>query len=299
MVRLLSLAIVLGPSMAIAQNADVLPAYVLQLPESVASILIAETDTSTLHRFMRGRHGLEPGDERYMSVGQGGVGKRRVGDRRTPLGIYFVNDQLDASGLHEMYGPTAFPLDYPNAWDRFNERTGDGIWIHGVTPGSGQRPPLDTDGCIALPNADLLLLEEHLVPLVTPVIIARKIRRKSAEQIAATRDELMAALDSWASSYRSGDWHRYLSLYATDFKYRGLDRDEWSAYRLQALAARPIQQFILDDVLLLGDPEEDGLFLSRFRQSIVDDEHTTVTIKRLYWRRAENGELKIVTEDNG
>ena len=77
MVRLLSLAIVLGPSMAIAQNADVLPAYVLQLPESVASILIAETDTSTLHRFMRGRDGLEPGDERYKSVGQGGVGDRK------------------------------------------------------------------------------------------------------------------------------------------------------------------------------------------------------------------------------
>ena len=299
MFRLLSVAIVLGPGIAISQNADILPAYVLQLPASVDSIFIAETDTSTLHRFMQSRDGLELSDKRYMSVGQGGVGKQRAWDRRTPLGIYFVNDQLDTSGLHEMYGPTAFPLDYPNAWDRLNERTGDGIWIHGVTPGSGQRPPLDTDGCIALPNEDLLHIAEHLVPLVTPVIIVRKMRRASAEQIAATRDNLRAALDTWASSFRNGNWHSYLSLYAPEFKYRGLNREEWSAYRLQAVAGRSIQDFMLDEIMLLADPEENDLFLSRFRQVIIEDAQTIVTTKRLYWRRSANGDFRIVAEDNG
>ena len=33
---------------------------------------------------------------------------------------------------HDKYGVAAYPLDYPNAWDRFNERTGYGIWLHGV-----------------------------------------------------------------------------------------------------------------------------------------------------------------------
>lgn len=282
-----------------SEAGDTRPAYVLQLPDSVSSILIAETDTSTLHQYKPVPSGLEHGDVRYMSVGQNGVGKQRAWDRRTPLGIYFVSEQLDTSGLHEKYGPIAFPLDYPNAWDSFNERTGDGIWIHGVALNGGRRPPLDTDGCIVLPNAELLELQHDLEPLITPVIITRRIRLATTAQITAIRNELIAALDNWMLSYRDGDWHRYLSLYAADFEYRGLKRDEWSAYRLRSVAARAITNFTIDDVLLLADPEEENLFLSRFRQTIVDDAGRVVTIKRLYWRRLENGELRIVAEDNG
>jgi hypothetical protein len=50
---------------------------------------------------------------------------------------------------------------------------------------------------------------------------------------------------------------------------------------------------------LLVDPEESGLYLSRFRQTIVDDDGSIVTTKRLYWRRNGQGKLLIVAEDNG
>jgi len=86
-----------------------------------------------------------------MSIGENGVGKERAWDRRTPLGIYFANEQLDTSRMHDKYGPMAFPLDYPNAWDEVNARTGDGIWIHGVDR-NGEVSPLQQriDQCVAL-----------------------------------------------------------------------------------------------------------------------------------------------------
>jgi murein L,D-transpeptidase YafK len=287
------------PGFLAAQQAERLPAYLLQLPASVGAVLVAETDTSTLHRFGSDAGRARHRDERYMSVGENGVGKKRAWDRRTPLGIYFVNEQLDTSGLHERYGPTAFPLDYPNVWDRLNDRSGDGIWIHGVSSNDGRRPPLDTDGCIVLANDKLLAIEDQFVPLVTPVIITREIRWLSPEQVAATSAELKAALDAWAESYRSGDLHRYLSLYAKDFEYRGMNRAEWESFRVQGIAARPLRDFTLTEILLLADPEDDSLYLSRFRQTIVDDEHRIVTIKRLYWRRDAEGALRVVAEDNG
>ena len=293
------MAALLVPGALAAEDAEQLPAYLLQVPDSIVAIFVAETDTSTLHRFATGVGGPEYHDERYMSVGQNGVGKRRAGDRRTPLGIYFVNEQLDTSKLHEKYGPLAFPLDYPNVWDRSNERSGAGIWIHGVAPDDGRRPPLDTDGCIALPNDDLLALKEQFEPLVTPVIITRQIRWSSSQQIATIRAELAAVLDLWAESNRSGDLHQYLSLYADEFEYRGMDRGEWAAYRLQTVGEALIQEFDVQDVLLLADPEDSGLYFSRFRQKIVDGGRTIVTTKRLYWRRNAEGELKIVAEDNG
>lgn len=275
------------------------PAYVLQLPDSVQTVLVAETSTATLHRFGAERGRLIPADQRRMSIGQNGVAKQRTGDRRTPLGIYFVVEELDTSNLHEKYGPAAFPLDYPNAWDAVNDRSGHGIWIHGVTPGGGARPERDTDGCIALPNEQLLSLKPYLAPLRTPVIVTRQIRSGSAQESAVIRDELLAALADWTDSFRQGDWSRYFALYAQDFVYRGMHRDEWSAYRLLTAGSRDIEAFTVEDVLLLADPEESGLYLSRFRQQVTEAGRTVATTKRLYWRKSAAGVYRIIAEDNG
>jgi murein L,D-transpeptidase YafK len=299
---MLRISVVASILLMLAANAfaeELRPVYLLQLPTAASHVFIAETGTSTLYRLSRDPNGTSSIDERYMSVGQNGVGKRQTGDRRTPLGVYFVNEQLDTSRLHEKYGPLAFPLDYPNVWDDFKQRSGDGIWIHGVGPKAGVRPPQDTDGCIALPNDELLKLEGDIVPLVTPVIITREIQWATIAEIAGLRNELNAALDTWVGSLRSGDLQQHLALYADDFKYRGLSRDDWVAYRLQTTGQNSIDDMTLSETLLISDPEEPDIYLSRFRQIIVDDTQTIATTKRLYWRRSKSGEFRIVAEDDG
>ena len=234
-----------------------------------------------------------------MSIGQKGAGKERAWDRRTPLGVYFVVDQLDTDTMHEKYGITAFPLDYPNVWDRKQARTGDGIWVHGVLADGGQRPPLDTDGCIALPNEDLAALEDRFIPLVTPVIVTREMRWQDAESIAKIRDELNAAISAWATHYGDANLHAYLSMYAEDFSYRGMQLSEWASFRLQALEKRGAVNVAVDELLLLADPEEEGLYLSRFHETMSGSDVASRTIKRLYWRRNDKGDWRIVAEDNG
>ena len=123
-----------------------LPSYLLEVPASVADVLIADAGTATLIRYSRTENGVVEKDRRYMSIGLEGVGKQRAWDRKTPLGVYFITEELDTSKLAPKYGIAAFPLDYPNAWDRYNERTGSGIWLHGVDASAPDRPPRDTDG---------------------------------------------------------------------------------------------------------------------------------------------------------
>jgi murein L,D-transpeptidase YafK len=299
MFRSFVLFAVLVSSQLHAGSVDRQPAYLLEVPPSVGLVLLAETETSTLHLFENEPGGLSRGGETYMSIGQKGAGKIRAWDRRTPLGTYFINEKLDTSKLHEKYGPVAFPLDYPNIWDRKNRRSGDGIWIHGVTPGDGRRPPLDTDGCIALPNDQILALESHLVPHQTPVIVTRNIRWATAEQVASDRDKLRNVLDQWATSFEQGDVHRHMSLYADDFTFRGMNTAEWAAFRTQSFNRAPPRRSVIDEVLLLADPVESGLYLSRFRQSVTYDDSTVETTKRLYWQETPEGELRIVAEDNG
>ncbi len=276
-----------------------LPAYVIELPDSVRDVFVADAGNATLYHFEHDEDQLTAGAETYMSVGQRGVGKERAWDRRTPLGIYFVVDQLDTSRMHEKYGVTAFPLDYPNEWDRLNERTGDGIWVHGVLPGGERRPPFDTDGCLALPNDDLAELEPRFLPLTTPVIVTREMAWTSEESQQTLRVELRESVERWVTSLAEADLHAYLSLYADDFTYRGMSTDEWAALRLSSFERAGPKDVSIEDLILLAVPEVEGLFLSRFLQSCAAGVGRVVRMKRLYWRRGENGELRIVAEDNG
>lgn len=275
------------------------PAWLIEIPESVTDILVAATESATMHRFARAGNGIVEIDQRYMSIGSNGPGKERAWDRRTPLGVYFITESLDTSKLHDKYGVAAFPLDYPNAWDRFNERTGYGIWLHGVDHNNPDRPPLDTDGCLALPNEELLKLADRLEPLVTPVIVAREIEWAPPAQVEELRTEFRLALDMWRASLERGDVLDHLSLYASDFRYRDMERSEWSAYRMNVFEARELQSVELEDVLLVADPEAPNLYLSRFTQVLDTADGPVRTTKRLYWRRTEGKRWQIVSEDSG
>jgi murein L,D-transpeptidase YafK len=290
--------LVLFPVLCVARE-DVVPAFVLEIPQSVSDVLIADTESATLHRFGRTSNGIVNMERRYMSIGQNGVGKQRAWDRKTPLGVYFITEELDTSNLDAKYGVAAYPLDYPNAWDRFKQRTGDGIWLHGVDQNGSKRPPRDTDGCLALPNDELISLAETLQPLVTPVIVAREIVWTTPDEVEQMRLELRIALELWRQSLEDSNLATYLSLYADEFQYHGMDKEAWASYRLGAFEARDLESVTLEDILLIADPEESGLYLSRFMQEFVTGGSPVRITKRLYWLRQDDNNWRIVAEGAG
>ncbi len=278
---------------------ELIPADLIGLPASVKAAFIAETATSMFHRF-ENRNG-QPAyvGQSHMSIGQSGDGKQRSGDRRTPLGIYFVTEQLDTSRLHEKYGITAFVLDYPNVLDKQSGKTGDGIWVHGVDARGGKRPPQDTDGCIALPNEELAAMLTLFASNTTPVIVGRELKWSNPDQIEVLRSELGAAVAGWAASLERRDMQAHLSFYSEDFHHWTMNKSEWTVLLLGTLGRRPITDVTVSELLLLADPNDDGLYLSRFTQSVTEDGATVVSTRRLYWRRSANGALRIVAEDAG
>ena len=298
---MLRLILLFSLIMASSVHADErVPAWIIRVPESTGSVFIAETGAAAFHRFDRAGEGVVPGGEDYMSIGLGGTGKTRPGDQRTPLGIYFVTGQLDTTKLHEKYGVTAYPLDYPNAWDRRHGRSGDGIWIHGVDRRGGKRPPRDTDGCLALPNERLLALGGTFEANVTPVLIGEEMAWSDAGAVARIRTELSEAVKRWADALEQGDMLAWLDTYHADFEHWSMNKEEWSAFSLQTFATRHISKVTISDLLLLAHPVEDGLYFSRFRLEVTeDDTRNVITMRRMYWRRSESGALKIVAEDSG
>jgi murein L,D-transpeptidase YafK len=294
---LLLLGIVLLPISARSETG--LPGYLIRVPESVATVFVAETSTAKFHRFEQVEGQLQYAGSHYMSIGINGAGKEKDGDRRTPLGIYFVTEQLDTQRLHEKYGVTAYVLDYPNAWDQRHRRSGDGIWVHGVDPAGGERPPRDTDGCIALPNDELRKLEGTFVDNVTPVLVARALDWSSPEDRSSIAAELEHQVRQWSASRVGGDLHAYLSMYDNEFERWALRKEEWSTLSLNVFAERSIVGLRVDDLLILGYPDAADTYLTRFTQTVQENDRQTVSTKRLYWRRTAQGELKVIAEDEG
>lgn len=276
------------------------PAYLIRLPAAVNTVFVADTSAAKFHRFdNRGGTDVTYRGDSFMSIGQNGDGKQRNGDRKTPLGIYFVTEQLDTSRMHEKYGITAFTLDYPNALDRRMQRTGDGIWVHGVDRRGGERPAWDTDGCIALPNENLAALEGDFLPNVTPVLISRDLAWAPRRQVDELRRELDAVVSLWVDSQRNGDIHSYLTLYDDDFRHWGMNKTEWIAFRSETLASRAVREITMGELLLLADPAADDTYLSRFQMATTEAASSVVVTKRLYWRRDARGLFRIIAEDSG
>ena len=82
---------------------------------------------------------------------------------------------LHDNDLPELYGNGAFPINYPNSWDKRNNKTGYGIWIHGVPRDTYSRPPLASEGCVVTSNKTLLKLKEFIHLGETKIILTEEI----------------------------------------------------------------------------------------------------------------------------
>ena len=92
----------------------------------------------------------------------------------------------------------------------------------------------------------------------------------------------------------------WLDAYDPAFEHWGMNKTEWAAFSMQTTAQRAIENVSISDLLLLGDPAEEGLYFSRFRLEVSEAEgRKVISMRRMYWRRSESGAFKIVAEDSG
>ena len=136
--------------------------------------------------------------------------------------------------LADFYGTAAFPLNYPNEWDKRRRRTGSGIWLHGVPSDTFSRAPQASDGCVVLTNQDLDAIGRHVQVGLTPVIISNGIEWVPLQSIGSVRQELGGALEQWRRDWESRSVDRYLAHYSRAFRsgkqdYRGFVRQKRKA----------------------------------------------------------------------
>lgn len=271
--------------------ADRIPGALITLADNVGTAILVDKSRNRLYLFENTGSDQPPRRIRdyYVSTGQAEGNKYVEGDLRTPEGVYFVQNYISDRQLPDLYGRGAFTLDYPNALDRRKGKTGYGIWLHGTESGYYSRPPLDSEGCVVLPNLDLEAIKPFIEPGRTPVIIAERLEWITEEAWENRRSELMATLEGWRYDWESMDVERYLARYDDEFWSPSRERAQWDEYKQAVMAGKTEQDIRLEDITLLGYPPEasggERLVVAQFRQYYDSNNYRGTMDKRLYLRR--------------
>ena len=270
-----------------------LPATLLQLSPRQQHALVIDTSTNRIFVFANDLGRPRYVTDFYISLGRNGVEKTREGDQKTPIGVYTL--QPLKGNLPEFYGPGAYPLNYPNEWDKVNGRSGHGIWLHGTPSETYSRPPWATDGCVVLTNEDLAKLSKYVDVTRTPVVIGPSVLWRKANQWEAEREAFLADFNGWKKDWESLNTERYLAHYSRDFRSARRDYASWSAKKRQVTTGKTWIKVGINDMSLFEYPGERDLVMVSFEQDYRSNNLSNRTFKRQFWAR-EDGHWRIVHE---
>lgn len=271
---------------------DLLPRQILQLSGDQKYALLADASRARLYLFENVDGEPRLIHDYYMTIGRNGTDKRVEGDKKTPMGLYFITQRLTPKELTDFYGAGAFPLTYPNEWDQAQGRGGHGIWLHGVPFDTYSRPPRSSDGCVVVTNPDLTEISQFVQVGITPVLIADRTEWIPREAWQAQRAELREHLNGWRGDWESRDADRFLEHYSSAF----LDSagTGWAVSKRRNIQNKDWIKVSLSDTSLFLYPGS-GMAVATFAQDYASDKFTNTTQKRLYLRR-ETGNWRIVLE---
>jgi murein L,D-transpeptidase YafK len=274
---------------------DRLPRYVLQLNKDQKNALVVDARRSRLYVYANEGGTPKLIADYYVTIGKNGIEKTREGDQKTPVGVYHVTANLPRKKLTDFYGAGAFPISYPNEWDRRQGRSGHGIWLHGVPSNVYSRAPRASDGCIVLANPDLESVSQRLQIGLTPVIIADEVEWVDRSALETERAGLAAEIEHWRADWQSRDSTRYLAHYSQRFSSGKENLAAWSAHKRKVNASKSWIKVNLGRVAMLRYPHESDVVVVTFDQDYKSNGLSNVMKKRQYWMK-EDGRWKILYE---
>jgi murein L,D-transpeptidase YafK len=266
-----------------AAREPVVPRQLLKLADNEPFALLVDSKQSRLYVYQNIPN-AQPKliSDYYVTQGAQGVFKLKEGDNRTPIGAYFISGPINQK-LPDLYGYGALNMDYPNAWDKQQGRTGHGIWVHGTPSETYARAPYASNGCVVLSNPDV----EQLFKLVNrgsmPIVVVDKLDWIEASAVEKIKKTVLEALDQWRFAAEKGDLKSLALSYSPRFSGAALD-DRKSLSSHSKIALR--------NVAAIEYPGEADMVVTRFEQA---SGQADVLRKQLYWKK-EAGQWKIILE---
>ncbi len=270
------------------------------LPDQNDKYLIyVDMDSSRLFVFENSKGKYSYLSDYYVSIGRNGYGKRFEGDKKTPFGTYFIQKKIQQE-LTDFYGDGAYPLNYPNEFDRVNKSTGSGIWIHGTSKSTYSRAPEASDGCIVLSNKDLVEIKNVLNTTGTPVILSNlsinNLSLRKEEDIKNDQKRLLSTIKSWKESWKNANYSEYINFYTNNAIYNNANYKKWALIKKNVFKRSKNIRISLNNISIYEYPSnQDQLRIVLFDQDYKSNLIINKTKKKQIWK-TENGEWRIIYE---
>ena len=276
---------------------DIIDSPRVTLPQNIDNLIYVDTNKSRLYLFEIRDHALIKIFDEYASIGKNGSGKNFEGDKKTPLGVYTLGEKI-TQPLSDFYGEGAFPIDYPNVYDKLLNKTGHGIWIHGTPKDTYSRAPKSSDGCIVISNENFNALESILKNKQTKVILSKLSYDQyfNAENNIDKHNNFMSYFESWISNWTLKNYSEYIAFYDANAKYNSKVFETWSSKKKKVFENTNDIQIAIDNLTIIDYPEEEEhVKYVEFTQTYNSDLLKQTSQKKQIWRKFNN-EWKIISE---
>jgi murein L,D-transpeptidase YafK len=276
---------------------DIIDSPRVTLPQNIDNLIYVDTNKSRLYLFEIRDHTLIKIFDEYASIGKNGSGKNFEGDKKTPLGVYTLGEKI-TQPLSDFYGEGAFPIDYPNVYDKLLNKTGHGIWIHGTPKDTYSRAPKSSDGCIVISNENFNTLESILKNKQTKVILSKLSYDQyfDAENNIDKHNNFMSYFESWISNWTLKNYSEYIAFYDANAKYNSKVFEIWSSKKKKVFENTNDIQIAIDNLTIIDYPEEEEhVKYVEFTQTYNSDLLKQTSQKKQIWRKFNN-EWKIISE---
>ncbi|MDH3387656.1 MAG: L,D-transpeptidase family protein [Gammaproteobacteria bacterium] len=280
-------------------HTDLYPENILLVADDQPYVILVDQQSSRVYVYRNIGGDLQLETDYFITIGLKGYGKQKRGDQKTPIGIYHVTRYIDGNELPDLYGEGAFPINYPNAWDLRQKRTGGGIWIHGTPSYTYNRSPWASNGCIVVSNPDFLHIDSYISPgLRTPVVVADQVNWISRDQWLGKRQQVMQLLSTWLSDWESLDHDRYSRHYSrVGLDAYGRDFVSWDGHKRWVNRNKTWVEVEYSKLSIFAYPGEEDLLLMQFEQSYRSNNLSVDSPKEIFWRK-NTDQWKIVYEGN-
>ncbi len=228
--------------------------------------------------------------------------KRELGDMKTPEGVYFPESYKPKNQLPPAYGIGAYPLNYPNALDKYIiHRNGDGIWIHATD----KENPLffSSMGCVILTNKDFAKISNYIRIGKTPVVIQENFVMLDENKYRQLRKNIDDFLNKWKKTMLDiykGKTDGIFSVYSPYFRSGDGDIFSLKKYlKKEFYSINDNEPFvhILNKKAFLDRRRNQTYYVIAFKLAYLSGDEIKAVNKVLYLIR-DKGQLKIITEEN-
>ena len=229
-------------------------------------------------------------------------GNKQVnGDQKTPEGMYFFTKVWNEAKLIGHYGRSeaaqfgirALEINYPNEFDRINNKNGYGIWLHATDKPERIKQPFDTKGCIVVRNTDMAEITQFITLEKTPLIIVKELEYYAESNLYEEYQRVIDFLNTWRTSWEQRDFNTYESAYSPRFRCDKKNLTQWLDYKKRILPEYDWVKITFSNMRIF---KTDDYYYAEFRQTFQTESFGDVGTKQVYLLMNNGGNLEIITE---